>query len=275
MSTPRTRITKTTSTAKKVTKKPAGGGEEKPAARAKTSAKAEEAASSKTKKSGSVALKAVAKAKAKSKTRSASADTSAKPAKSADSKKALLAKILKKRAETGEEAGAPAKKRSSATSKKAAAAAAPALSAAAARAMAARAAAAQAQDAAKRSKCPYKKSEIAELRDMLVSKRESLRRHIAFVDSMNEEERSGNRSFSNHQADAASDSASLETLLRQRREHEELLVLVLEALERMDRGTYGICIRCGHWIPMGRLHAKPWAKLCVKCKEELEKARLG
>ncbi|HEV2070969.1 MAG TPA: TraR/DksA C4-type zinc finger protein [Acidimicrobiales bacterium] len=38
------------------------------------------------------------------------------------------------------------------------------------------------------------------------------------------------------------------------------------ALERIDKGTYGICERCGQPIPKERLKALPSASLCVRCK---------
>jgi DnaK suppressor protein len=38
-----------------------------------------------------------------------------------------------------------------------------------------------------------------------------------------------------------------------------------QALERLDAGTYGRCVRCGNVIPDERLVAVPWAALCVPC----------
>ncbi|GAA4287770.1 TraR/DksA family transcriptional regulator [Georgenia daeguensis] len=37
------------------------------------------------------------------------------------------------------------------------------------------------------------------------------------------------------------------------------------ALERLDRGTYGVCQNCGNPIEPGRLEARPTATLCVSC----------
>jgi RNA polymerase-binding transcription factor DksA len=37
------------------------------------------------------------------------------------------------------------------------------------------------------------------------------------------------------------------------------------AIERIDRGTFGKCERCGQSIPKGRLEAIPYARTCVKC----------
>jgi len=37
------------------------------------------------------------------------------------------------------------------------------------------------------------------------------------------------------------------------------------AVERLDRGTYGICEDCGRPIPAERLAARPGARTCVAC----------
>ncbi len=43
------------------------------------------------------------------------------------------------------------------------------------------------------------------------------------------------------------------------------------ALEAIAKGTYGICERCGKPIDPARLEAFPEARLCLSCKEELER----
>ena len=40
------------------------------------------------------------------------------------------------------------------------------------------------------------------------------------------------------------------------------------ALERIDDGTYGLCERCGKPIDPDRLEARPWALLCIDCKQK-------
>jgi RNA polymerase-binding transcription factor DksA len=39
----------------------------------------------------------------------------------------------------------------------------------------------------------------------------------------------------------------------------------LAAIERIDRGTFGKCERCGQPIPKGRLEAIPYVRTCVRC----------
>jgi DnaK suppressor protein len=39
------------------------------------------------------------------------------------------------------------------------------------------------------------------------------------------------------------------------------------ALNRIDQGSYGFCVRCKREIPFGRLDAMPEALICVPCAE--------
>jgi len=43
-----------------------------------------------------------------------------------------------------------------------------------------------------------------------------------------------------------------------------------EAMEALDRGQYGECIRCDDDINEKRLEVVPWATMCVRCQEEAE-----
>lgn len=43
---------------------------------------------------------------------------------------------------------------------------------------------------------------------------------------------------------------------------------VRSAIHRLDKGTYGICERCGNAISPERLEALPSASLCVSCKQK-------
>lgn len=42
------------------------------------------------------------------------------------------------------------------------------------------------------------------------------------------------------------------------------------ALDRLERGTYGICQSCGNPIDAERLEAIPTAVLCISCKQKLK-----
>ncbi|MGH8910618.1 MAG: TraR/DksA family transcriptional regulator [Egibacteraceae bacterium] len=45
----------------------------------------------------------------------------------------------------------------------------------------------------------------------------------------------------------------------------ERLAGVVQALERMDAGVYGVCATCGTQIPEARLEARPLSVQCVSC----------
>jgi DnaK suppressor protein len=47
---------------------------------------------------------------------------------------------------------------------------------------------------------------------------------------------------------------------------------VLDALHRIDLGTYGTCVDCGGAVPEGRLEAKPEAARCVACQGRLDRS---
>ena len=46
---------------------------------------------------------------------------------------------------------------------------------------------------------------------------------------------------------------------------------VLDALARVEHGTYGTCVDCGKPIPEGRLEARPEAARCVACQARYDR----
>ena len=51
---------------------------------------------------------------------------------------------------------------------------------------------------------------------------------------------------------------------------EQVISEIDASLQRIDDGTYGTCVGCGHEIPRERLEANPWASLCIDCKRKAE-----
>lgn len=49
---------------------------------------------------------------------------------------------------------------------------------------------------------------------------------------------------------------------------------VRAALDRITAGTYGLCIKCGEEIDIGRLRAQPSSARCIDCQLRQESARL-
>jgi DnaK suppressor protein len=51
------------------------------------------------------------------------------------------------------------------------------------------------------------------------------------------------------------------------------LAQVEAALNRLDDGTFGQCVRCGRAIPEARLEALPWAAHCIDCQTALDRGQ--
>ena len=49
------------------------------------------------------------------------------------------------------------------------------------------------------------------------------------------------------------------------------LAMIDRALDRINQGTYGLCLQCGKPIPEARLESIPYAALCITCQSALEK----
>ena len=77
--------------------------------------------------------------------------------------------------------------------------------------------------------------------------------------------------YSFHMADMATDNFDREFSLDIASAEQILLNRIDEALQKIDEGSYGTCENCEKPISFKRLKAVPYAKLCIKCKEDEEK----
>ena len=77
------------------------------------------------------------------------------------------------------------------------------------------------------------------------------------------------------------DRASLESernfMLRIRDRENKLIKKIRNALNRIERGTFGVCEECGENISIKRLKARPVTTQCIDCKtkEEASERALG
>ena len=76
-----------------------------------------------------------------------------------------------------------------------------------------------------------------------------------------------------HLADHASEMLDREVDESLEDNAEDIVREIDAALERIDAGTYGVCMNCGEPIPEERLDAVPYAVLCLSCKREEEDGR--
>ena len=52
------------------------------------------------------------------------------------------------------------------------------------------------------------------------------------------------------------------------------LLLIEQALLRIEQGTYGVCVHCQGVVQEKRLEAVPWARHCLDCQEMQDKGLL-
>jgi DnaK suppressor protein len=73
-----------------------------------------------------------------------------------------------------------------------------------------------------------------------------------------------------HIADSASETylRELDGGLEENADH--ILTEIHAALERIEEGTYGLCVTCGKPIATERLEAVPWAARCIDDTRALE-----
>jgi DnaK suppressor protein len=69
-------------------------------------------------------------------------------------------------------------------------------------------------------------------------------------------------------ADQATGTNEVHIQLKLRQTDAKILQAIEEALERIEKGTYGVCRDCGEPIADARLNAIPWTRVCIRCKEK-------
>lgn len=70
--------------------------------------------------------------------------------------------------------------------------------------------------------------------------------------------------------DKAESSYTKEFLMSLSDTERKQLLLIDEALKRIDDGNFGICKECEKAIKKKRLNAVPWAPLCIECQQKEE-----
>lgn len=115
--------------------------------------------------------------------------------------------------------------------------------------------------------------ELSEFRAMLLEKRGQLLGDLSGMEAQSAGQySSGNlSSMPTHMADVGTDNFEHEFTLGLLESEQALLREIDEALERIEKKTYGICLGTGEPIPKARLQAKPWAKYTVEYTRKLEK----
>jgi RNA polymerase-binding transcription factor DksA len=120
-----------------------------------------------------------------------------------------------------------------------------------------------------------KKAEAKVYKEMLVKLRSRLRGDVtAMADAALNKTRSESSgdlsSMPIHMADVGTDNFEQEFTLSLMETEETALEQIESALERIEEGTYGVCLECEGKILKARLNAIPYAPFCIKCASKLE-----
>jgi DnaK suppressor protein len=111
---------------------------------------------------------------------------------------------------------------------------------------------------------------FAEQRRLLLEERESCVRAAeslkAQADSLALEHEPGDVQFDEEGGEGGTANVDREIDLQLSAQARATIAEIDKALERIEKGTYGICESCNQPIPEARLQALPYATLCVACK---------
>jgi len=106
-------------------------------------------------------------------------------------------------------------------------------------------------------------------RKWLESERARLQRELSsWTTLLGENDRPG---LGTHMADYGTEVSEQAVNQAVRRRMSHTLDLVDRALEKMDKGTYRVCDKCGGSIDPARLKAHPYATLCMPCQKRTER----
>ena len=117
-----------------------------------------------------------------------------------------------------------------------------------------------------------RKDSIQSMREVLVKRRDALRKVLAGDLSLLKELR---EQSVGDVIDAALDSAQDEISSQLAEVESRELANIEKALELMREGNYGVCEHCNNKIPMARLNALPYATSCINCQREAERSGFG
>ena len=77
-----------------------------------------------------------------------------------------------------------------------------------------------------------------------------------------------NSIYSSHMADAGSDHQEMENAYYMMQREDSFIKYLDKALNMIDEGTFGVCVKCDELIPKARLDEVPHSTKCVDCKEK-------
>ncbi|NNE66649.1 MAG: TraR/DksA family transcriptional regulator [Pyrinomonadaceae bacterium] len=112
------------------------------------------------------------------------------------------------------------------------------------------------------------KAQIKKIKARLISERD------AIIGKLSSNDLSVDESETPDPVDLAVRNYSKNVMLAVSENESKQLVLINEALERIEDEEYGICPNCENKVNPKRLNAIPWARYCLDCQELVERGLL-
>jgi len=119
-----------------------------------------------------------------------------------------------------------------------------------------------------KGKSPCDAKSLEQIKDMLVKMRERLTGQISTLsdDSLKYKD--------DGSSEDRTDDFDREFALNLVSSEHDAIFEIDSALHRIEDGVYGLCDSCACAVEKARLHALPFARMCVKCQSDAEKGRV-
>jgi RNA polymerase-binding transcription factor DksA len=127
------------------------------------------------------------------------------------------------------------------------------------------------------AKSVFTPKELGDLKQRLLEEKSELEEQLTTIEeaafAASQSELSGEVGYDDETADAGTFTFERERDLSIENNVRDLLRKIDSALERMDKGTFGICDRCGKPIEKARVKALPYVDLCIKDAQAQARSR--
>ena len=124
----------------------------------------------------------------------------------------------------------------------------------------------------KQNKAPLTQAEIDHFEALLLEKRRELMGNVkSMEDETLKRERTDLSNMPLHMGDMGTDTYETDNALSLVDGERRILEEIDEALGRIEKGTYGVCLGSGKPISKARLQAIPWTRYSIEYATQMEK----
>ena len=122
------------------------------------------------------------------------------------------------------------------------------------------------------AKKKWSKEDLREFQALILAKKDTAIEDLAKIKNRTDnliDQSNANSIYSSHMADAGSDHQEMENAYYMTQREDSYIKYLEKALQMIEDGTFGVCIKCEELIPKARLNEVPHSTKCVACKESL------